>query len=151
MRLNPRAALALATGLLVSGGCDSALGVDPAEVAGTYVLEAVAGSPLPAVVMENEDFMSTVLADTFRFSGDGTGRQSVRTRLRLHATGVTENISFQQQTFGYRIRGARIEITYVCAPNALCLPGPHLIARPTADGLRIEGEPGDFDYRRLEP
>ena len=127
--------------LLGASGCDDPLA--PAEVAGTYALQSIAGEPLPALLIDYPHYRLRVDEDELRLNADGTGR-------RITA-GVGERLDVQDgpepvvwdTDLRFRIVGQRIEIEEVCPPNATCLPPPHLIARPVPGGLRVEVTYGD--------
>lgn len=144
-----RALAALA--LLLFAACDSPL--DPERVAGTYLLQTVDGAPLPAVTVENPGARVDRLSDLLELREDGTGRQQVRHRVTLRAPGSETTEESATWEFHYVVRSGRVEITYQCAPNALCAAGPHL-SGGLRDGrlvLRHAGELGaqEFIYRRF--
>lgn len=123
----------------LTAGCDDPL--RPSEVAGVYVLREVAGDPLPAVELSNESFTIRVLADTLVLEGDGRGTR-VRVEEVISAEGPGPVVPVRDESgFEFRTPDDRIEITLDC-PNevlALCAAGPHLVARRTGDGLRVDG------------
>lgn len=126
------AAVCLAAAL----GCDSPLGPD--DVSGTYTLERIAGDPLPAVTFENESVVVRVLADTLRLDGGGGGTAVSVRAIVVKSSGVGHGPARVTSELRYRVVGGRVEVHYVCPPNALCAAGPHLIARRTADGLVVD-------------
>jgi len=41
------------------------------------------------------------------------------------------------QALSYVVRGSRIEITFICPPNADCIAGPHLVGEQIDSGLAL--------------
>jgi hypothetical protein len=121
---------ALVAALLL--GCDS---TGPRPVSGgVYVLQRVAGNPLPAVLQSTDFVNIRVLADTMLLRSDGTGVISgVREIVPREPGGPAEGPHSIVTTFHSETSGGEIAITFDCPPAALCIRGPHLLAR-TADG-----------------
>jgi hypothetical protein len=142
--------LALFLGAGLAAACTEPLGPD--GVLGGYALQAVAGQPLPAVVDSSSDFIVRVLADTLRLGNDGRGAR-VRIAEYRYPTGIapTDTVRWDGQ-LGFRIVEGRIEMTFVCPADALCVAPPHIVAWRTSDGLRSSFDLGQRvpqDYRRL--
>lgn len=138
--------------LAAAWSCDQPLPLDPDEVSGTYVLESVGGTPLPALVSDGEMFTVRMVADTFRLTRERTGARSYALRVRSNAVaGQPEEAASVQTGLAYQLRGERIEFEFICPPNALCAPPPHWVGRVTATGLRLDGQTGTYVYRRIAP
>lgn len=133
----PRAALAaaaLAAGL-APAACDDP--VRPGDLAGVYVLQSVAGDALPTVAYTTPGFAARVLADTLRLAADGTGSEARRAVNDPPAPDAGTPYA-TLSAFTYAVVGGRVEVTYVCPPNADCVAGPHLVARLEGGGLVVE-------------
>lgn len=135
--------------ILAFASCDSPL--SPSQVAGTYVLMPAEGTTLPVVVIDDEWITVSVLADTIRLRGDRSGEHARTQIAELHAAEDPPSVSTWRTEFHYRIRRGRIEISYICPPNALCTPPPHEIGRFEGDGFVLESIPEGFVYRRVDP
>jgi len=136
----------------VIGGCDSPFG--PSDVAGTYVLERVGSSPVPAVIGDTEYGTFTILADTFRLERDGSGSEVQVLRVQRHEAGAPATTETLRNPLGYSLTGGRgIEIGYSCGPpNTLCAllnSVPALSGHFTGDGLVID-YPEPYVFRRID-
>lgn len=123
----------LVCSLLVLGCSDS---LAPEDVAGVYVLERIGSDPLPAVLFETEYGIVRVESESIRLRADGTGtvssmKESIPWQDGHSATGPV----WSERAIRFRTVAGRIEIEFVCAANESCLPGPHMVARLTSDGL----------------
>jgi hypothetical protein len=134
----------------------------------TYVLQEVAGDPLPTLLVTNENFAFTVLSDTIRLYPDGTGTISGVTSaepvqpllLPVPPTWASAEIRYQ-----VRRLGDQLEIEYPCPPDAMagsmtpshetmmmtsgstngtpsCAPPPHLLATRQGNLLVVAPAPG---------
>jgi hypothetical protein len=116
--------------------CESALG--PKDIEGTYVLRDVAGSALPAIVDSNSHGFVRVLADTLYFAPDGHGTRTEIVEGGPADGGAPTGPIRWERSFGFGVVHGWIEVTFDCAPDALCAAPPHLVARPIANGLKVE-------------
>jgi hypothetical protein len=133
------------------GGCDSPSG--PSDVAGTYVLERVGGSPVPAVTADNDYGVFTIVADTLRIGPGRTALEARTTRIEAHGSGTPPSTDHSQMELVYELRGSRITLSFAPCPDAAVCA---LVLRPapvsghfTAGGLVVENEP-EFVYRRID-
>ena len=125
----------------LTSACGSSTG--PSETPGVYVLRQVADNPLPAILTENENYTTYVLADTLRLHGNGTGSvsevlESVPVGSDLPAPGpmhIKTDFTYTTTANG------DLEITFLCPPMALCIAPPHLIARLIPKGLNARWGP----------
>jgi hypothetical protein len=137
----------------VTLGCHESLGPD--DVAGAYVLELVGDAPLPAEVFRDGSGIVRVVADTLRLRENGRGTLvSVRVIDPTASAPTVPTPSRLETALTFRVVDERIEMAFVCPPNASCVAGPHLIARRRAQGLVVEApsladEP--LSYRQLDP
>ena len=144
-----RLAPALLVAVILVAACDNPL--EPSDVAGIYVLERVQSDPLPAVVHGSWAGITTVLSDTIELNPDRTGVR--HGWLNIVSDYVTEpgDIRFES-SFTYRIDEGRVEISFSCPPNAMCLPPPHMVLLPIGWGMRLDFD-GSFRtpayYRRV--
>ena len=138
--------LALGTVAAVMLGCRDSLG--PRDVAGTYVLERVAFEPVPAVIFRDAQGTVRVVADTLRLRLNGGG-----SFVFIHVIEPADGGAASQTPtrieidFTYDVVGSTIEISYYCPPNALCIAGPHAIARRSTSGLVVQETFGDDAVR----
>jgi len=121
--------LLLSIGLLSSLlACESAL--SPGVSTGVYALRSA-----DPVVLQNSSVRIEVLADTIWLESGGSARRVVREHL--------DYVSFRDTTvtrtepYRYETDGASIEMEYVCPPNALCAPPPHIWGHVTDEGLEL--------------
>jgi len=134
-----RATLRLPVLLMWAGlaaACEEPLG--PEDIVGTYVLQDVAGEALPAIVDSNSYSVLRVLADTLRLTADGRGTRMEVVESEPSTGGSTTGPMHWEESFGFRIVHGRIEITIDCPWYADCVAGPHVVARPIANGLRVD-------------
>ena len=134
VRLSAMLALSMFSTLAL--GCHNSLGPD--DIAGTYVLERVGDDPLPAEVFRDAHGVVSILADTLRLGANGRGGYTSLRVIDLIGSESPQMPSRLEQALTFRIIGSRIEIQFACPPNALCLAGPHLIARQETRGLVVE-------------
>jgi len=139
-------ALLLGAGLAVA--CTEPL--VPDDVLATYALQIVAGEPLPAVAESSSSQIVRILADTLRLAADGRGER-VRIVENEYPTGAAPTDSVRWESgLSYWVVGRLIHM-YVCPWDVDC-ESPNVIARPTAEGLRVEwagGQRVPQDYLRL--
>lgn len=127
---------ALSVLAVLAAGCRESL--SPFAVAGTYVLERVGDAPVPTVIFTDSRGTVRVIADTLVLGADGRGRFiSVQTIEPEGASGPGAPMRVESD-LRFDIVGSMVEITYVCPPSALCLAGPHLIARRRSLWLIVE-------------
>lgn len=143
-----RAGFAMPLALLLTGACGSPFG--PVELGDAYQLTSVSGEALPAIVLENEHATIVVLSDTLRFFADDRGVQVRHQEVTEASTPETPAIQRHERAFGYRITGDRIEIAFVCPPNASCVAPPHLVGRIEGDVMRLDSWEGNQQvYERV--
>ena len=129
--LRRTAVLALCT---LMAACSDPIG--PSDVAGVYELELIDGEPLPAVLFSNEYYIVRVLSDTITLRADGTGTISGVQEFESLQEGVeSEGPRARETQIRFGVRNNRIDIEFLCPPNALCTQGPHIVAWKTSDGL----------------
>jgi len=122
-------------------GCADPLGPD--EVAGTYVLQKVAGDTLPALLSADLFPILFVFGDTLRLTAHGRGT-AVKVVKGLHPEGGSPTGPVRlERAFSFRIVSGRIEIPVPCPWPADCSGPLHLVARPYSDGLRVYTAPGE--------
>jgi hypothetical protein len=113
-------------GALLLIGCDSGTAPLSGDI---YVLSTVKGLPLPTTYTDLTSFR--VHVDSMAFHANGTGE---RRSLWDSYQGTKEA---QRSTFTYVRTGTRIEITFDCPNNALCIAGPHLAGTVDATSMTI--------------
>ena len=116
-------------------GCGSPTGFMGA--ASTYVLRTVAGDPLPAVYSTNEHRTVRVLADTLLLLIGGAGEHRVTRQVTSSLSGSTETTVRHVLELQWSRDGRRLELGYICPPNALCIAPPHLRGELTDGGLTV--------------
>jgi len=142
--------LALSMFSTLTAGCRNSLGPD--DIAGTYVLERVGDDPLPAEVFRDTHGVVSIVADTIRLSENGRGSLASVRVIDLIGVEAPQMPSRLERALTFRVVGSRIEMVFVCPPNALCTAGPHLIASPHARGLVVESSlvaDAPLHYRRV--
>lgn len=122
-----------ALGVAATIGCRDS--VSPRAPAGTYALRSIRGEALPAQEFENAFVTSMIVADTLRLRADGTGTQR---RIAIYVGGTASPQHVDATTeLHYVVGNDRIEITFVCPPNASCVAGPHVIGTLTLSGFTV--------------
>jgi|RhiMetdeSRZDD1v2_1073273.scaffolds.fasta_scaffold785135_2 hypothetical protein len=141
MRLRSTTLLGLALpAAWLASACHEPLSVQ--DVVGTYVLQRVAGDPLPTLLFANEHITLRVLADTLRLTGDGSGVLARVAEAEHPNTSVPPDTVHGESAFRFHLARGRIEVAFECPINANCAPPPHIVARRTPDGLLVEAALG---------
>jgi hypothetical protein len=137
------AAIALASVALL--GCESTS--EPPRATDVYSLQ-------PPAVLDIYEGHLEILNETLFLFADGTARREFRQRYDFNSPTQRDTTVRQEQEYTYELRGNRIELTFECPPNALCIAPPHLWGELTADGLELRWHV-DTDvplrYRRVGP
>lgn len=116
-------------------GCGSPTGSMGA--ASTYVLRTVAGDPVPAVYSTSEHTTVRVLADTLLLLIGGAGEHRVTRHMTSPLSSSTETTVRYVIELHWSRDGRRLELGYLCPPNALCVAPPHLRGELTDGGLIV--------------
>jgi hypothetical protein len=114
----------LGTAALVVGCRQEAAAPIRAPFAGTYALEWLNGSPLPALAAEGAGQRYFVLADTLAFSPEGTVARRLTVRhIDATATPPEETVYRHRLVFPYTVDDGHLTIGFreVCPPNANCI------------------------------
>lgn len=149
-RFTHRAAWPLTAALALACGDSLA----PADVAGNYALQQIAGDPLPALGFANEELVVRVFADTLRVGADGRGTLVRVDEVEFPSDGTQVPPRRSEISFSFRTVDDRVEIAFDCPINANCAPPPHRIARRIGGGLRVDYAPGTrvpMIYARVAP
>jgi hypothetical protein len=141
-----RVVLLLSTAVLTLASCESPL--SPARIAGTYVLMPVDTASLPVTLYDDEWSTVSIVADTIRLTSARSGEHVRVAHIHRKLLEQPDTTAVWRQSFGYQIRGKRIEIGYPCPELANCLPPPHEIGRFVGDALVLESIPETFIFRR---
>ena len=114
-------------------------GLSPQDILGHYMLVRVDSASLPAVFDETPTLVRRVISDFFEIDTP-TKATEHRTLEVEDLTAGTVAQQFSHSDYAVRTTGSRIELYYICPPNALCSADiAPLVAERTADGLRITG------------
>lgn len=117
--------------LLLVAGCSN--GTEPLK-GDVYVLSSIAGVAVPAPYTKTPSANGLIIADTLAFDDEGFG---TRRTYYEGANGPTDRHSSETR-FSYVRNGDAVSITFVCPPNADCIPGPHLVGTFTFTSLTID-------------
>ena len=142
--------LALSVFSTLALGCGNGLGPD--DIAGTYVLERIGDHPLPAEVFRDAHGVVSVVADTLRLRPNGRGSFASVRVIDLIGVEAPQVPSRMERGLTFRVVDSRIEMQFSCPPNALCIAGPHLIARQHVRGLIVDTSlvaDAPLHYRRV--
>ena len=121
-------------GLITAAAVGCSEPTAPSDFAGTFV---IAESRLPVHLFTNEFGAVFAIADTIRFSVDGQGSVAGTEYVVPTNPGTRSDTTTSRGPFSFRVVNGKAEVTFPCPPNANCLPGPHMIATRTAEGLHI--------------
>lgn len=132
-----------------AAGCESST-LPSDDVQGTFVLETLAGNPVPLPLFGTGSETHFLVADTMRLGPGGVGTQVRVIRVDFDDPARPDRVDVFPAVFEYRVRGTRLEITVRCPPNALCAEGPHGIGRHEGDALVLGSGDSLLRYRRIE-
>ena len=139
MRVLSRAIMVI-LGAAATAGCRAAVDPDPFAVGRVFVLQSIAGLPLPAPEAQNAACGSLVVADTLVLYENGTGLRrtvqdvssyqgAVNPETCEPAASAPKRRVTEQQKFAYRTSGSAIEVEYPCNDviivMASCIAPPH--------------------------
>jgi hypothetical protein len=115
----------------------------------------VAGTPVPAALVQREDLTIVVLADTLWLRADGTGLQGVLERFIDRTTGAAGRLLADERPFTWREPGGRLEIALECNDVILrqCAAPPHYVGALAGGALTLESGlygPGPLRYERID-
>ena len=138
-----------AVAVLAISACNDPTG--PGRFAGSYRLERYDGVSLPAITYRSGVTSVTILRGSLMLGDEGTGVATSTTRVVDPNTPQGSETTFSQ-LLRFEVRDGRIEITFVCPPNADCIAGPHLVGARVDGGLalspRASSKPASI-YRRV--
>jgi hypothetical protein len=147
-RSRPWRCIRLALATLLLGGCDSPLA--PADVAGTYVLVAYAGVPLPQTLPAH-DITHVIVADTLVLRANGGG-DWIQVRDLSHAAAPAPTRVYYPMPV--RLRRAAdalvLDENYPCA-DVDCAPPRSFRLRPVGEFLHLGAAPQVWSFRRVAP
>jgi hypothetical protein len=112
--------------------------LSPRDVAGVYALQRVAGNSLPTILYANGYVTVRVFAETLSFTPDGRGEDVTVQQNETATGGLVTGPERSETAFGFRVVQGRIEIAFDCPPGADCVAPPHIVARPTPNGLEVQ-------------
>ena len=125
-------AVTFAIAVLGALGCSSSTGPD--EFTGRYDLERYEGQTLPAVTFQSSAGESFVVAQRIILGDNGNG--VITSTLRTVQLQPPRDETFPvARPVTFTVSGTRIEITYICPPNADCIAGPHLVGERSGNSL----------------
>jgi hypothetical protein len=117
-------------GAVLMMGCKSSLGPLKGQL---LILQSIEGIPLPAPYAENRNLDFRIIADTIALQTYDAGER--RTRIEVDGAG---NTRMDIESFSYVRTGDRVEITFPCPPNALCIKPPHLAGTLTESSFIVD-------------
>ena len=112
--------------------------LSPRDVAGAYALQRVAGNSMPTIQYANGYVVVRVFAETLGFTPDGRGEDVTVQQNETVTGGLVTGPERSETAFGFRVVRGRIEIAFDCPPGADCVAPPHIVARPTPNGLEVQ-------------
>jgi hypothetical protein len=125
---------------ILAVGCGSPTDSNP--LAGTFVLRTIAGEALPALAWETEYTAIHIIADTLLIPPRGRAEERRTAEVHSSVPHHSQKVHTTSSEIGIRLAAGRLELSYVCPPNANCVAGPHLIGRLTDVGLTFETASG---------
>lgn len=120
----------LLVGVLLSVGCTSSVTPSRGEL---FILQSIAGIPLPAPYAENPNLDQRIIADSLWLTSLTAGER--HTRVEVDAAGKTR---LDVEEFDYVRTGDHIEISFRCPPNALCIKPPHMVGMLTVESFVVD-------------
>jgi hypothetical protein len=132
-----------------AAGCESST-LSSDDVQGTFVLETLAGNPVPLPISSTGSETHFLTADTMRLGPGGAGTQVRVIRVDFDNPARADRVDVFRTVFEYRVRGNRLEITVSCPPNALCAEGPHGIGKHEGDALVLGSGDSILRYGRVQ-
>jgi hypothetical protein len=145
-----RSLVALAVLCSALAGCEG-IG-DPEDLVASYTLDVD-----PAVVYVQDQVRVQVMEDRFWLREDGTADREIVERIDYPSPGPRDTTITRDEEYRYETDASMdvsaIELTAVCDPRALCVPGPHLWGQMTREGMELRWlrDPDVLlSYRRLD-
>jgi len=129
-----RAAFLVVFAAVAAQSCSEPSGPD--GLPGIYRLERFEGRELPAVVNQSSAGTAFIVSQRVILGDNGQGGTITEGRSVDDAHSQGSDFSYAQ-ALSYVERGARIEITFTCPPNADCIAGPHLVGEQIVGGLAL--------------
>jgi len=124
----------------------------PDGLPGIYRLARFEGRELPAVMNQSSAGTVFIVSQRVILGDDGKGGTLTEGRSIDDAHPQGSDFSYAQE-LSYVVRGGRIEITFICPPNADCIVGPHLVGEQIVGGLAL-GPPASSrpasTYKRVD-
>lgn len=139
--------------LLVAGALIGCSATEPRQLDAEFTLDAVAGDPIPAVVIDNEFISVSVIADTIRLFRDGTGERAIVTDVTEGAAITVDRRDRELTKLIYSLRDGHFEAEFFCPADALCAPPPHLVGTLQGTSLNLTlgtGWRAPLTYTRVE-
>lgn len=129
-----RAVFLVVFAAVASQSCSEPSGPD--GLPGAYRLERFEGRALPAVMNQSSAGTVFIVSQRVILGDDGKGGTITEGRSVDDAHPQGSDFSYAQ-ALSYVVRGSRIEITFICPPNADCIAGPHLVGERIVGGLAL--------------
>ena len=107
----------------LASACRSSTGPIEGGINGTFIARTVNGNALPATAYKAAGDEFILIADTLRFSVDGTVKRSMAFRRIIVGLASADNVFTHHLTLIYSRTGDRLFIGPKCPPNADCVPG----------------------------
>jgi hypothetical protein len=99
-----------------------------------FVLQSIAGAPLPAAYSIFASFGPHLIADTVAFVSADAGER----RTTYDDSQFSDTRRNRREVFSYIRNGDRIEISFPCPPGASCIKPPHLIGTITVSSFVVD-------------
>lgn len=115
-----RLGVALSLAVALAACRDSTGTTQPAPEWRIYVLQSVAGQPLPFVEYASGSDTTTLLGEMLRLRTDGTAMRATTVRV---VNGGTPTVSSYSGLWSYRASGTQLTLDPICGPGALCIMG----------------------------
>ena len=147
--LSVRHFLAATFMLTALSACQDPSGLSPAP--GRFVLNRLEGQPLPVLVGLTPTDSVFLESEELDLGPDGRGTRFQILRFVANATGLATRQSFSLAIEYRRTAAGRLELTYVCGPNANGLAGPHASGWVTRTGLTLTSGAQEAVYLRVSP
>jgi hypothetical protein len=134
MTARSNASLALVLALAAGQACSDPTGSD--RFVGTYQLTRYEGQTLPVTLQQTSAGSVSLIGERLVIGDNGKAHKSTTVHEVNAQTPLGAALSFAQQ-YAYVIRGSRIELTFICPPDADCIFVSPIVGERSGSSLSL--------------